>query len=147
MIYFSIALELVVIAIACWIAIETLLPAMMVSLYNRFPTVFGMIIILTLTLACPCNKDCLEGCTGCENPICFCNVSSKFNSSGKHRQTFNLFQDATNDDNLDACLSKNSKALGQCILDCNDDTSCEAACVSTFKDNHSECPCQVFEKY
>ena len=53
------------------------------------------------------------------------------------------FKDATNDDNLDACLSKTSKTLGQCILDCNDDADCEASCVSTFKNEHSECPCQV----
>ena len=48
-----------------------------------------------------------------------------------------------NADNQDACLSKTSKTLGQCILDCNDDNSCETACVSAFKDEHSECPCQV----
>ena len=54
-----------------------------------------------------------------------------------------LFQDNSNDDNLDACLSKTSKTLGQCILDCNNDSSCETDCVSTFKDEHSECPCQV----
>ena len=57
--------------------------------------------------------------------------------------THDLFKDATNDDNLDACISRNSKTLGQCILDCNDDTSCETTCVATFKDEHSECPCQV----
>ena len=56
-----------------------------------------------------------------------------------------IFKDATNDDNLDACLSKISKTLGQCILDCNDDTDCEASCVSTFKEEHSECPCQVVQ--
>ena len=54
-----------------------------------------------------------------------------------------ILKDATNDDNMEACFSKNSKTLGQCILDCKDDTSCEAACVTTFKDEHSECPCQV----
>ena len=53
------------------------------------------------------------------------------------------FQDDSNDENLDACLSKTSKTLGQCILDCNNDSSCEIDCVSTFKDEHSECPCQV----
>ena len=37
---------------------------------------------------------------------------------------------------------KNSRTLGQCILDCKDDTNCEAACVSSFKNNYSECPCQ-----
>merc|ERR1712117_450440 len=35
-----------------------------------------------------------------------------------------------------------SKILGQCILDCSDDTSCEASCLTTFKTDHSECPCQ-----
>ena len=25
-------------------------------------------------LACPCYIDCINGCDGCENPICFCNV-------------------------------------------------------------------------
>ena len=25
--------------------------------------------------ACPCHTDCIDGCHGCENPICFCNVS------------------------------------------------------------------------
>ena len=48
-----------------------------------------------------------------------------------------------NADNQDACLSETSKTLGQCILDCNDDSSCETECVSAFKDEHSECPCQV----
>ena len=57
--------------------------------------------------------------------------------------TYSQFKDATNDNNLDACVTKNSKTLGQCILDCNDDSSCETACVATFKAEHSECPCQV----
>ena len=48
-----------------------------------------------------------------------------------------------NADNQDACLSKTSKTLGKCILDCDDDSSCEAACVSAFKDEHADCPCQV----
>ena len=40
-------------------------------------------------------------------------------------------------------MTKNSKTLGQCILDCNDDNSCESDCVNTFKNEYSECPCQV----
>ena len=40
-------------------------------------------------------------------------------------------------------MSKTSKTLGQCILDCQNDNSCETDCVSAFKDEHSECPCQV----
>ena len=61
--------------------------------------------------------------------------------------TYIVFKDATNDDNIEACLSKTSKTLGQCILDCNDDSSCEATCVQTFKTEHSECPCQVGKNY
>ena len=60
----------------------------------------------------------------------------------EHR--INYSQDDSNADNQDACLNKSSKTLGQCILDCNDDSSCETACVSAFKDEHSECPCQVY---
>ena len=26
-------------------------------------------------LACPCHTDCIDGCQGCDNPVCFCNVS------------------------------------------------------------------------
>ena len=58
-----------------------------------------------------------------------------------------LFKDATDDDNFDACVTKNSKNLGQCILTCNDDASCEETCVTTFKEKHSKCPCQVFQNH
>ena len=54
-----------------------------------------------------------------------------------------MIKDDSNADNQDACLNKTSKTLGQCILDCKDDSSCETTCVSTFKNEHSECPCQV----
>ena len=54
-----------------------------------------------------------------------------------------LFKDESNADNSNACLNKASKTLGQCILDCKNDSSCETNCVSSFKDDHSECPCQV----
>ena len=56
----------------------------------------------------------------------------------------NYSKDDSNADNQDACLNKTSKTLGQCILDCDHDSSCETACVSAFKDEHSECPCQVY---
>ena len=51
-------------------------------------------------------------------------------------------KDNKNDDNLDACFSENSQTLGKCVLDCNNDTTCEAGCVSTFKTDYAECPCQ-----
>ena len=25
--------------------------------------------------SCPCHTDCIQGCEGCPNPICYCNVS------------------------------------------------------------------------
>ena len=46
-------------------------------------------------------------------------------------------KDDKNDHDLEACISKNSKKLGQCILDSKDDTSCEAAYVSSFKTDYS----------
>ena len=52
-------------------------------------------------------------------------------------------KDDWNADNKEACLDKTSRTLGQCILDCNDDSTCETVCVSAFKSEHSECPCQV----
>ena len=53
------------------------------------------------------------------------------------------FKDDSNDYNIDACFNNTSKTLGQCILDCKDDNSCETDCVSAFKNEHSKCPCQV----
>ena len=29
------------------------------------------------TSACPCHTDCINGCRGCDNLVCFCNVSRK----------------------------------------------------------------------
>ena len=67
------------------------------------------------------------------------------NSELSRKSSLLVFQDDSNDDNLDACLNKTSKNLGECILDCNNDSGCETDCVSAFKNEHSECPCQVFE--
>ena len=55
-----------------------------------------------------------------------------------------VFKDDSNADNQEACFTRTSKTLDQCILDCNDDSTCEAVCVSTFKNEHSDCPCQVY---
>merc|ERR1719394_671364 len=74
--------------------------------------------------SCPCHTDCVGGCSGCENPTCSsCN-------------------DATNDNNLDACLSKNGKTLGQCIVECQNDSGCKSACVTNFENEYANCPCQ-----
>ena len=89
-------------------------------------------------LACPCHTDCIDGCQRCENPICFCNVSENIDL------LFIInFKDDSNADNQEACLDKTSKTIGQCILDCKDDSNCETTCVQIFKNEHSECPCQV----
>ena len=46
-------------------------------------------------------------------------------------------------ENLNACISKNEKILGDCILECKGDPECKNDCVSQFENNYSECPCQV----
>ena len=55
----------------------------------------------------------------------------------------NLFKDDKDEDNINACIEKNNNKLGQCILNCDNDSSCETDCVSRFKNDHSKCPCQV----
>ena len=102
-------------------------------------TLYRLIADRPLFTACPCHIDCIDGCNGCENPICFCDVSWNY----QFISMLFVFKDDSNADNQEACFTKNSKTLGQCILDCNDESTCEAACVSAFKNDHSECPCQV----
>ena len=76
---------------------------------------------------CPCNMNCPNGCIGCLNPICVCgeNLSPQ------------------NQDNLQECMKEKSIDLGQCIIDCNGNQSCEQSCVSLFKEQYEQCPCQV----
>ena len=76
---------------------------------------------------CPCNTNCPDGCNGCPNPICVC---------GQNKSP-------QNEDNLDRCKREKSIDLGQCIVDCNDDQTCEQSCVNQFKDQYNQCPCQV----
>ena len=81
----------------------------------------------TISLDCPCNEHCPNGCAGCPNPICVCGDNPTLQ----------------NEDNLKTCVRDNSIELGQCILDCNGDQSCELTCVGLFKKQHDTCPCQV----
>ena len=76
---------------------------------------------------CPCNTNCPDGCNGCSNPICVCGENPS----------------PQNKDNLKQCIKKKSIDLGQCIIDCKDDQSCEQSCVDLFKVQYDECPCQV----
>ena len=41
-------------------------------------------------------------------------------------------------------MNEKSIDLGQCILDCNGEKSCEESCVSLFKYQYDQCPCQVY---
>ena len=107
-------------------------------LFQALSVVYHVYNISSIS-ACPCHTDCIDGCKGCDNPICFCNVSKNY----KIYTSLLVFKDDSNADNQKACLDKTSKTLGQCILDCKDDSTCETTCVSTFKSEHSECPCQV----
>ena len=48
-----------------------------------------------------------------------------------------------NEDNLQRCIKEKSIDLGQCIIDCKNDQSCEESCVDSFKEQYDQCPCQV----
>ena len=76
---------------------------------------------------CPCNINCPGGCNDCSNPICVCGENSS----------------SQNEDNLQECMKEKSINLGQCIIDCNGDQSCEDSCVNLFKVQYDQCPCQV----
>ena len=76
---------------------------------------------------CPCNLNCPNGCNDCPNPICVCGEN----------------QSPQNKDNLEQCMKEKSIDLGQCIIDCKGDESCEQSCVNLFKDRYNQCPCQV----
>ena len=76
---------------------------------------------------CPCNVNCPNGCNGCANPICVCGEN----------------QSPQNENNLKECKKEKSIDLGQCIIDCKEDQSCEQSCDNLFKAQYEECPCQV----
>ena len=76
---------------------------------------------------CPCRMNCPNGCNDCPNPICVCGENPS----------------PQNEDNLEQCKNERSINLGQCIIDCKDDQSCEQSCVNLFKTLYHECPCQV----
>ena len=71
---------------------------------------------------CPCNSNCPNGCVDCQNSIC---CLSK------------------NKENLETCKKDKSIDLGQCIIDCKNDQTCENTCVDHFKAEYETCPCQV----
>ena len=71
--------------------------------------------------------NCPNGCNGCPNPICVCGENPS----------------PQNEDNLKECMKEKSIDLGKCIIDCNNDQSCEQSCVDSFKDQYDQCPCQV----
>ena len=54
-----------------------------------------------------------------------------------------FIQDDKNEDNLNLCIDRNSRTLGECIIGCNNNVACEQNCVGQFKVQHSKCPCQV----
>ena len=71
--------------------------------------------------------NCPNGCIDCPNPICVCGDNPSIQ----------------NQDNLQECIKEKSIDLGQCVVDCKGDQSCEGACVNSFKIQYDECPCQV----
>ena len=45
--------------------------------------------------------------------------------------------------NKDRCMKKWGSILGECIVDCNIVSDCEAECIADYKDNIEYCPCEV----
>ena len=43
-------------------------------------------------------------------------------------------------------MKEKSINLGQCIIDCNGEQTCEQSCVNMFKVQYDQCPCQVETK-
>ena len=80
--------------------------------------------ILIYNLDCPCQYNCSEGCSGCDNPVCECEFKE------------------TNA-NWNACLDDNSSQVGRCLYACNGDTICESNCNDEFRERQMECPCEV----
>ena len=39
-------------------------------------------------------------------------------------------------------IKKNICSLGRCVYNCQNDQNCEASCVSNFKTNQKDCPCE-----
>ena len=90
---------------------------------------------------CPCDIDCPNGCTGCENSVCECSVSSLSTISESVLTV--VFQDVTENANWNQCLDVNGASLARCIYNCNDNGGCEDECVSQFKGRTADCPCEV----
>ena len=89
--------------------------------------------------SCPCYLDCIDGCKGCSNQICFCQVGFRF----RRRLCSNdNLKSPEKDENMSACIDENGKSLARCILACND-SDCKMECVEEFETKHQDCPCQV----
>ena len=54
-----------------------------------------------------------------------------------------FFQDVTQNSNWNHCLDVNGSSLARCIYHCDDNADCENTCVSKFKEDTTECPCEV----
>ena len=52
-----------------------------------------------------------------------------------------------NKENLQQCIVEKSINLGQCIIDCNREQTCEQSCVNMFNEQYDQCPCQVGISY
>ena len=116
--------------------------------------------------SCPCHTDCIQGCEGCPNPICYCNVSFDLISLfGIFCCIKNTFQDVSKDENLKACKDELSLELGNCFFECESKnqtsyfqrfssydyasegcTACEERCKEDFENGFLNCPCQVHGK-
>ena len=54
-----------------------------------------------------------------------------------------VLQDVTENDNWKKCFNINGNALAVCIYNCEDNGDCERVCISQFKEDNADCPCEV----
>ena len=102
--------------------------------------------IYTCIDSCPCYKNCPSGCTDdCLSSICTCSIlrhvfknwahGLKYTQIvlGSHKgKNFTVkFENwSRENDQWNLCVDQNGILLGRCILECEQDSTCEKTCVS-----------------
>ena len=74
------------------------------------------------TSACPCHRDCIDGCSECDSPYCVC------------------YGDGANEEKKE-CLDKLDQVYISCLINCEHDEVCVSKCAREYNEGVSECPC------
>ena len=98
---------------------------------------------LSVFLGCPCEEGCPNGCTGCSNAVCQCEVN---NSACKMSFIYWLFKVKETNEYWLKCRAENNHDLDLCINDCGGNADCAADCNGDFSTWQLQCPCEV-KKY